>query len=268
MAALPPVVHIPADERGSGTPAHHVGTVLRMLLGELAGTQHGAATAVDRLLDVLLVQILRAWLDRPEAVTKTSWLTGLRDSVTTAALTRLHTEPARPWTSDSLARAAGVSRATLTRRFRDAVGQAPLTYLTRWRMDLAAQALRDTDRPVDVIGRDVGYTSEYAFNRAFSRAYGTPPGRYRSAVRIRAQFQPPPQRAARGRVPALPATPHPPTPADLTPAPGPYQQKDHPGTGDPAQPQRHAPIPHLAVRDKTVNPKQTGRDQNPLTDRG
>jgi len=76
-----------------------------------------------------------------------------------------------------------VSRATLTRRFSQTVGQAPLTYLTRWRMDLAAQALRDTDRPVDAVGRDVGYTSEFAFNRAFSRAYGTPPGRYRHAVR-------------------------------------------------------------------------------------
>jgi transcriptional regulator GlxA family with amidase domain len=154
-----------------------------MLTAELAGDRHGSATAVDRLMDVLLIQILRAWLTRPEATAGASWLAGLRDPVTTAALNRLHTEPARPWTGHSLARSVGVSRATLTRRFSQTVGQAPLTYLTRWRMDLAAQALRDTDRPVEAVGRDVGYTSAFAFNRAFSRAYGTPPGRYRHAAR-------------------------------------------------------------------------------------
>ena len=183
MAALPPVVHIPAGEHGPDTAAGHAGSVLTMLTGELTGDHHGSATAVDRLLDVLLVQILRAWLARPDAAAGTSWLTGLRDPVTAAALTLIHTEPARAWTGQSLARTVGVSRATLARRFGDVVGEPPLTYLTRWRMDLAAQALRDTDRPVDAIGRDVGYTSEYAFNRAFSRTHGTPPGRYRHIAR-------------------------------------------------------------------------------------
>jgi AraC-like DNA-binding protein len=183
MAALPPVVHIPAGEPGRDGPTPGTTAVLHLLDGELTGQQAASATAVDRLIDVLLVQVLRAWLGRPEAATGTSWLTGLRDPVTAAALTRLHTEPAHPWTSDSLARTVGVSRATLTRRFSDHVGQAPLAYLTRWRMDLAAQALRDTDRPIDAIGRSVGYSSQFAFNRAFTRNHGTPPGRYRTMAK-------------------------------------------------------------------------------------
>jgi AraC-like DNA-binding protein len=72
-----------------------------------------------------------------------------------------------------------VSRATLARRFADEVGEPPLAYLTRWRMDLAARRLRDGDEPVETVARAVGYTSEYAFNRAFARHRGLPPGRYR-----------------------------------------------------------------------------------------
>jgi AraC-like DNA-binding protein len=99
------------------------------------------------------------------------------------ALAVLHTQPGRDWTVDSLAAATGVSRATLARRFPAQTGLTPAAYLTRWRMDLAAKRLRDTDDTVGVIARSLGYTSEYAFNRAFTRARGTPPGRYRAQGR-------------------------------------------------------------------------------------
>ena len=95
----------------------------------------------------------------------------------------MHSAPATPWTIDSLAREVTLSRATLTRRFTSLVGEAPLSYLTRWRMDLAAGQLRDTDDAVSAIAHRVGYTSEFAFSRAFSRVRGQPPGRYRSQVR-------------------------------------------------------------------------------------
>jgi AraC-like DNA-binding protein len=78
---------------------------------------------------------------------------------------------------------AGVSTATLSRRFLGSVGDSPAAYLTRWRMDLAAQRLRETDDTVGAIARSLGYTSEYAFNRAFTRARRTPPGRYRTLSR-------------------------------------------------------------------------------------
>ncbi len=75
-----------------------------------------------------------------------------------------------------------ISRATLARRFTESVGEPPLAYLSRWRMQLAAQRLKHTSETVETIARDVGYTSEYAFNRAFARHRGQPPGRYRRLV--------------------------------------------------------------------------------------
>lgn len=91
----------------------------------------------------------------------------------------LHERPAEPWTVESLAKEVHVSRATLARRFAAVVGEPPLTYLTRWRMHRAAQRLKYSTDRVEAIAREVGYTSEYAFNRAFARHRGQPPGRYR-----------------------------------------------------------------------------------------
>jgi AraC-like DNA-binding protein len=82
-----------------------------------------------------------------------------------------------------LARRVGVSRSTLNRRFLTEVGRPPADYLTAWRLELAARRLRSGDEPVSVVAHGVGYTSEYAFNRAFARCHGLPPGRYRTAAR-------------------------------------------------------------------------------------
>ena len=108
-----------------------------------------------------------------------SWLRGLRDPLTARALAMLHEDPGHGWTLESLAGRLHTSRATLVRRFTKQVGEPPLSYLTRWRIELAGRQLRETTRPVAAIARDVGYNSEYAFNRAFSRVRGCPPGRYR-----------------------------------------------------------------------------------------
>jgi AraC-like DNA-binding protein len=177
LTLLPDVMHVPADSE----PGALQGTV-RLLSGELAHPQPGAATVLDRLVDVLLIQLLRAWL-RTDPEVSSSWLRALGDPVIAAALTALHADPARPWTIESLAGHVAVSRATLARRFPALVGDTPAAYLTRWRMDLAARALRDSDDPIDVIARSVGYTSEYAFSRAFSRDRALPPGRYRTHSR-------------------------------------------------------------------------------------
>jgi AraC-like DNA-binding protein len=95
----------------------------------------------------------------------------------------MHASPARPWTVEELARKAGLSRATLTRRFTRLVGEPPLTYLTRWRLEAAGRRLRDTTDPLAAIAESVGYTSESAFSRAFTRHHGIPPSRHRSAHR-------------------------------------------------------------------------------------
>jgi AraC-like DNA-binding protein len=92
----------------------------------------------------------------------------------------MHQSPAHPWTVEELARRVGVSRATLSRRFTRLVGEPPLAYLTRWRLELAARKLRESTDSLSNIAHSVGYTSEFAFSRAFSRRHGIAPSRYRS----------------------------------------------------------------------------------------
>ena len=179
LTLLPDVLHIPASRANPGLDA-----TLRLLASELGQLQPGAAAVLNRLVDILLIQILRIWTASGTSPARpASWLTALTDPIAGPALALLHTQPERPWTVDAMAAGIGVSRATLARRFAAKVGQSPAAYLTRWRMDLAAQRLRDTDDTAGAIARSLGYTSEYAFNRAFTRQRRTPPGRYRAQAR-------------------------------------------------------------------------------------
>lgn len=182
LTLLPEVVHIHANNGGGC-----LDDTVRLLARELAHPQIGTSVVLDRLVDVLLVQLLRVWLATRPAQSEASWLGVLGEPMIGEALTRLHQDPARPWTTAALAAEINVSRATLSRRFPAVVGQTPGAYLTRWRMDLAALRLRDTDDTLETVARSVGYTSVYAFSRAFGRARGKPPGRYRLTSRARAQ---------------------------------------------------------------------------------
>jgi AraC-like DNA-binding protein len=179
LTLLPDVLHIPSHQAGAA-----LDTTLRLLAQEISRPRPGAAAVLNRIVDILLVQLLRSWLDTgPAHERPASWLSALTDPVAGPALAVLHTQPGHDWTIPSLAAAIGVSRATLARRFPAQVGSTPAAYLTRWRMDLAAVRLRDTDDTVGTIARSLGYTSEYAFNRAFTRARDIPPGRYRTHSR-------------------------------------------------------------------------------------
>src|SRR5262249_19452009 len=161
LSLLPPVLHVsPADE-GPETPLQ---STLPLLMGELSRHQIGSEASIERLIEVLFVHVLRSWLDMSADSTPPSWLTGLRDAVVARALGLLHAQPERAWTIDELAAAVHVSRSTLVRRFNDLVGEPPATYLTRWRMELAARLLRDSEQPVGRISHLVGYTSEFAFS--------------------------------------------------------------------------------------------------------
>ena len=181
LSLLPPVVHIPADAPGDGGP---IQSTLRLLGSELGGRSPGSRSVVARLTDVLFVQVLREWLERESG--GACWLRALRDPQIAEVIAVMHARPAEPWTLASLAQSVNLSRATLARRFTELVGQPPLAYLTRWRMDLAARRLRETTEPVNVIAHGVGYTSEFAFSRAFTRMRGEAPGRYRRALRAAA----------------------------------------------------------------------------------
>jgi AraC-like DNA-binding protein len=175
LRLLPEVVHIPS--RQAETNRDLQGT-LAALARELESGDVGSATVVSRLLDVLFIQIVRAWLDtRPEG--QSGWLGATRDRTIGRALALLHASPAEDWSIESLAEAVGMSRAPLARRFTEQVGQPPLAYLTDLRMQIAARLLRHADTPLCEVARAVGYTSEFAFNRAFKRLRGVPPGQFR-----------------------------------------------------------------------------------------
>ncbi|WP_326570320.1 AraC family transcriptional regulator [Actinacidiphila glaucinigra] len=178
LTLLPQVVHLRAGDDPDGLAQDTV----RLLGRELATPRAATGLVLDRLVDVLLVHVLRAWL-ASGGTPAPSWLGALGDPVVAAAVTRLHEEPARPWTTATLAREVGVSRATLDRRFAAATGESPGAYLTRWRMDLAARRLRETQDSLDTIAAAVGYSSGYAFSRAFRRARSQPPGQFRATAR-------------------------------------------------------------------------------------
>ncbi|WP_328679995.1 AraC family transcriptional regulator [Streptomyces sp. NBC_00343] len=172
MAELPEVVHLP--NRVGRHP--ELRSAVDLLANELDERRPGACLALPSLLDLLLIYMVRAWMSEAETG---SWPSVLNDPVTTAALRALHSDPAAPWTNDRLAAAAGVSRATLARRFTALVGRAPMAYLTWWRLTLAATRLRDTDASLAAVAREAGYGSPYALSHAFSREFGVTPGRYR-----------------------------------------------------------------------------------------
>lgn len=173
------VVHVRAQD------APHLQGVLALLDKELALPRVGTTASLNSLIDLVLIESVRGLLDaRPDRLG--GWLGGLGgplDAPVRDALVLIHREPAHPWTTANLAAAVNVSRATLARRFPAATGCTPGAYLTRWRMDLAAVRLRDTDGSVEVIARSVGYSSVHAFSRAFHRDRGTAPGAYRRRAR-------------------------------------------------------------------------------------
>ncbi|WP_181770524.1 AraC family transcriptional regulator [Amycolatopsis pittospori] len=178
LTTLPELVHIRANHGGGC-----LDDTVRLLSRELAHPQIATAFVLNRLVDILLVQLLRVWLTEKPAEAQGTWLGVLGDPLVSVALAKLHEAPAKPWTTDLLAAESATSRSTLTRRFRETTGRTPGDYLTRWRMDLAAVRLRDTDDTVDTIARSVGYTSVYAFSRAFRRARRQAPGQYRGSAR-------------------------------------------------------------------------------------
>ena len=181
LAALPRTLVARTDDGGA---SDGIDRILQLLELELDHATAGSATAVNRLIDLLLLNLLRRWIASAAlSGAETGWLRAAGDPLVGAALAALHRRPDRPWSLRGLASEVNVSRSTLARRFVAVLGVAPLTYLSRWRMEVAARALRDSDATVATIARNVGYASEFAFTRAFARMRGLPPGRYRAAVR-------------------------------------------------------------------------------------
>jgi AraC-like DNA-binding protein len=180
LAALPAVIHLPA--RVGRLP--ELRAAVDLLGAELDDPRQGTDAVVGALLDMLLLYILRAWCDGHAGdESAAGWIRALGDPAISAALRAVHEEPGRAWTVDALAGRGGLSRAAFARRFTALIGRPPLAYLTWWRMTIAARILRESDAPLSSVAARTGYTSEFAFSKAFKREYGATPGRYRRAGR-------------------------------------------------------------------------------------
>ncbi|MEU4102044.1 AraC family transcriptional regulator [Streptomyces tanashiensis] len=173
IGGLPRVLVVPQEGRA--------GPILELTDSEVSRDDPGQQAVLDRLLDLLLLSTLREWFARPEA-DPPAWYRALGDPVAGRALRLIHDRPARPWTVTTLAEETGVSRATLARRFGELVGEPPMTYLTGWRLALAADLLARTDATVESIARQVGYQSAFGLSVAFKRVYGTRPSEHRLAA--------------------------------------------------------------------------------------
>jgi AraC-like DNA-binding protein len=138
----------------------------------------GSELMLGRLMELLFVEVLRRYATRLPASAR-GWFAALNDPIVGRALQFVHGDPARRWTVDELAREAGSSRTVLAERFHAVLGQAPIEYITCWRMQLAAERIRNGGGSLAAIAADVGYDSEAAFNRAFKRVTGVTPGRWR-----------------------------------------------------------------------------------------
>jgi AraC-like DNA-binding protein len=171
LRALPPVLVLPPDDASA--------PLVTLLAAEVERDAPGQEVVLDRLLDLLLITVLRSWFARPQAHPP-AWYAASADPVVGRALRLLHHNPAHPWTVAELAVATGVSRATLARRFTELVGEPPMAFLTGWRLALAADLLRDPDTTLATVARRVGYGSPFALSTAFKRTHGVSPRVHRA----------------------------------------------------------------------------------------
>jgi AraC-like DNA-binding protein len=170
LASVPPALYVAADDWDCPYVA--------LLADEIGKDQPGQDAVLDRLLDLLLVAVLRTWLARNDSPT---WYRAYDDPMVGPVLRLMQHAPAEPWTLDSLAAQVSVSRATLSRRFAELVEETPMSFLARWRVSLAADLLRESDSTLDHIARRVGYGSAFALSTAFKRERGLSPRDYRQS---------------------------------------------------------------------------------------
>jgi AraC-like DNA-binding protein len=178
LASLPAMITL---RGGRGPALEGLDVARRMLVFEMQSPSQGSAVMIARILDLIFIQILRAWAASTDA--EPNWLAGALDPQIGPALSAIHRDPGHDWTVEELARACSLSRSAFAAGFVARVGKPPATYLVHVRLDAAVDLLRDTSLPVTLIAKNVGYTSEAAFSRAFKNRYGTPPARWRRDTR-------------------------------------------------------------------------------------
>lgn len=160
--------------------------LIPMLREEIGKDAPGQEAVLDRLIDLVLMAVLRAWFARDDAATP-AWYRAQADPVVGRALRLLHNNPSHPWTLEALASETYVSRASLARRFKELVGEPPMTYLTHWRLGLAIDLLQEPHATIASVADQVGYSSPFALSTAFKRVHGTSPRQHQRARAAGAQ---------------------------------------------------------------------------------
>jgi AraC-like DNA-binding protein len=186
LSGMPPMLVVNVRDGDGG--AWLEGSILHAV-AQAAAAAPGSDAIVAKLSEVLFAETLRRYMANlpPQ---QAGWLAGARDPAVGRALAAMHSRPQHNWSIASLAIEAGLSRTALTERFKHYLGVPPMAYVGQWRLNLGADALRTTSRGVAEIAGDVGYESEAAFNRAFKRAFGVPPARFRRSNSVGAVVAP------------------------------------------------------------------------------
>lgn len=175
LAVLPKWIRVSKSETRSN---QWLSATLRFLQSETRDPGIGSETIIARLIDIIFVEAIRSWLkDQPQGAA--GWLGALRDPSIGAALGLIHNSPEKSWTVAKLAAQVGMSRSPFAARFMALVGQSPMSYLKRWRLQLAAQLLQDRTLSLSDIAERVGYESTAALSRVFKREFGVSPAQYR-----------------------------------------------------------------------------------------
>ncbi|MGO1076526.1 AraC family transcriptional regulator [Inquilinus sp. CA228] len=175
LAGLPQFIRVNLrDNPGSAW----LEAAIRHLVSEAESDRPGRSVLLSRMAESLFIEALRCHMEQLPG-DQTGWLAGARDPVVGGVLALLHRDPAGDWTLGDLASAVGASRSVIAKRFNRFIGDSPIAYLARWRLELGARQLRTSAKPIAQVAAEVGYESEAAFSRAFKRAFGLPPAQYR-----------------------------------------------------------------------------------------
>jgi AraC-like DNA-binding protein len=179
MTQLLPRLILIKSEQARSLALH---TTLQLLAAEMTEQAPGSEVVANRLAEVLFIQAIRAHIASGSENCRPGWLRAIFDPQIGAALKSIHENVEHSWTVGSLAAVAGMSRSVFAARFKELLGQAPLDYVTEWRMQKAVQLLQHRDKKLLEIARSVGYESDAAFSKAFKRVLGATPGDYRQSV--------------------------------------------------------------------------------------
>lgn len=172
FASLPSVLHL---SHSSGSPI--LPGVLDRIAFEIEQKSPGSSYVVERLLELLCAESLRSYA---ESTPTRGWFSGLKDPAIARALSQIHADPGKDWSVEQLAKCASISPSRFAARFASALGDSPMNYVAKWRMNVAGRLLSDTREPIGKIASDVGYENVPAFNRAFKKHLGMPPAAWRA----------------------------------------------------------------------------------------